>query len=368
MKIGILTFHLAHNYGAVLQAYALQEVLKKEGHEVEIINYRPSCIEDVYRLFSLRIYKNDRLAGKIRRFAGRMVTFWARCKRYRKFEQFIKLHLSLSKECSRDKSGIPKGYDVYVFGSDQIWNPRLSHGLDEVYLGRFQCENGARKVAYAASMGTEYMLGDPERNLLAESLKFFYAVGVREESLRGLLSDLRIDSTVVLDPTLIVERGIFDCLAVKPVCPFRYVLLYRLEKDAHAFDFARQIALQLGAEVVEITPYKIWLRDKGRRIVSAISPEEFCGWFKYAACVISISFHGTAFSVIFRKDFYCLKSPLQDRSRNLLESLGLGGRLIASDSPVVFKQVDYSEAEKKMEKLKEISKDFLLNAINGKTS
>lgn len=368
MKIGILTFHLAHNYGAVLQAYALQEVLKQEGHEVEIIDYRPSSIEDVYRLFSLRIYKNDRLAGKIRRFVGRMVTFGARCKRYRKFEQFIRLHLSLSNTSARNKSEIPQDYDVYVFGSDQIWNPRLSHGLDEVYLGRFQCKNGARKVAYAASMGTEYVLGEAERNLLTESLKDFYAVGVREKSLHGLLSGLHIGSTVVLDPTLIAEHGIFDRLAVKPPCSFRYVLLYRLEKDMYALRFTQQIACQLGAEVIEIAPYKIWLRDKGRKIVSAISPEEFCGWFKHAACVVSISFHGTAFSVIFRKDFYCLKSALQDRSRNLLESLGLGERMIASDVSVDFEPVDYSKAEEKMKELKRMSKDFLFNAIDGKMS
>lgn len=366
MNIGILTFHLAHNYGAVLQAYALQEVLKEKGYEVEIINYRPSSIEDVYKLFSLRIYKGDYFSRKVYKFAGRVLTFWARCKRYRNFERFIKVHLNLSKVCARDKSGIPQGYDAYVFGSDQIWNPRLSHGLDEVYLGRFLCKKEARKIAYAASMGTEYVLGEAERNTLTASLEAFHSVGVREKSLHDLLSDLHINSTVVLDPTLIAGREIFDRLAVKPASSSRYVLLYRLEKDMYALRFAQQIARQLGAEVVEIAPYKIWLRDKGRKIVSAISPEEFCGWFKYAACVVSISFHGTAFSVIFRKDFYCLKSALQDRSRNLLESLGLGGRMIASDVSVGFEPVDYSKAEEKIKELKKMSKDFLFNAIDGK--
>ncbi len=368
MKIGILTFHLAHNYGAVLQAYALQEVLKQQGYEVEIINYRPASIEEVYKLFSFQIYKGDSLAGMVRRFLGRMLTLGVRCKKYRNFERFIKIRLNLSGELCRNKTEIPQGYDVYVFGSDQIWNPRLLQGLDEVYLGRFDSRPEAKKIAYAASMGTEYALGETEKNFLAESLKGFYALGVREKSLYALLSDLRIDSTIVLDPTLIAEREIFDRLAMKPMCHVRYVLLYRLEKDAYALCFAQRIASQLSAEVVEIAPYKIWWRDRGRTIVSAVSPEEFCGWFKYAACVVSISFHGTAFSVIFRKDFYCLKSALQDRSRNLLESLGLSVRLVTSDSAVHFEPVDYTEAEEKMRNLKKISKDFLLKAVNENLS
>ena len=148
MRVGILTFHCAHNYGAVLQCYALQEVLRGMGNEVEVINYCPSYLTDVYKVVNIHRVLSRNPLRMAKRSIVEVLTLSNRIRRYRGFDRFINSWLTLS--ASRD---VTPDYDVYVMGSDQIWNPSLTHGFDGRFFGDFPFPKEGRKyVSYAASM------------------------------------------------------------------------------------------------------------------------------------------------------------------------------------------------------------------------
>lgn len=153
MKIGILTFHAAHNYGAVLQVQGLQEFLKMSGHEVEIIDYRPRYLTSVYAAFSFPT-KLIRHPLRALHLLSRIVQLPTRIKRRRGFEKFISQKLNLSREHFGEAGRVPaEKYDAIIFGSDQIWNPDITHGGDSVFLGNFPAPAKTLKIAYAASAG-----------------------------------------------------------------------------------------------------------------------------------------------------------------------------------------------------------------------
>ena len=130
MKIGILTFHCAHNYGAVLQCYALQEMLKGMGHTVEIIDYRPDYLRMPFDVINLHRIQSRNLLRLVKSIILETLSLSQRIIRHRKFDSFIKYYLNLSRSV-----GISSDYDVYVMGSDQIWNPKITNGFDGVYFG-----------------------------------------------------------------------------------------------------------------------------------------------------------------------------------------------------------------------------------------
>lgn len=363
MKIGILTFHRAINYGAVLQAYALQEVLKEMGHNVSIIDYRPLAIEKERMILSLYHFfseSNLPLTDRLKLLIGRIFSLFSRQKAIREFDIFLSSRLNVSPQVIGNK--IPMKYDCYIFGSDQIWNPRILNGFDNVYLGQFPVDKGSVKVAYAASMGNESKLSATDFHEFISKLKVFNKIGVRELSLKEYISP-DIQSNLVLDPTLLSKCSIFDKIAVKPMIKEKYVLLFALEKDPLMVDFAKHIALQLDAKVIRLIPSHIKFKKESTEYVSAVSPAEFCGWFKYAACIVGISYHATAFSIIYRKNFYCLKSFMQDRTRNVLRLLYLESRLVSSSDKIEFTPVDYNKANNQLTKLQEESMFFLTKAI-----
>jgi hypothetical protein len=364
MKIGILTFHRALNYGAVLQCYALYEFLREEGYDVEIIDYRICSIEKEHRLFLFD--KRYSLRENIKIFISRIIKYYDRKKCRKNFDQFIFDSLNISIDSYRKSSEIPAIYDIYILGSDQIWNPRILDGFDDVFLGRFPMKQKSKIIAYAASMGNEHDLKDESLQYLGNSIASFNSVSVREKSLADFLFPiLNVQLPVVLDPTLLVDRDVFDKIAIKPNVSTKYVLLFLLGKDTEAISFANNIANQINAKVIRISAFQsIYMKRKND--YSALSPNEFCGWFKYADCIVSLSFHGTAFSLLFRKDFYCLENKLQDRTENLLSLLGLNSRLVSSSSNLTFTTVNYTNVDKKLDKLRELSKDFLIRAINEK--
>lgn len=363
MRIGILTFHSAKNYGAVLQAFALQHFLKENNLNVEIIDYRQNQIEANYKLFSYKVYQGHSLKQKIKIFISRALTIYSRYQNKNNFSSFLSRKCLLSNNCFREEELVPKDYDVYIFGSDQIWNPRILGYMDPVFLGDFST-NDAKKIAYAASMGNEIRINKEIREKLKKSLENFTAIGVREKSLSLLLDNiLGIKSQIVLDPTLLAGREIFDKVAKKPKITDRYVLLYLLEKDLKAVTFAKKIAKEMGAKVLMISANGYFWNNFSKEHIISASPEEFLGWFKYAAYIVTISFHGTAFSVLFEKDFYTLKSALQGRSENLLKSIGLSGRLVSSSETISPEKIDYTEVNRKLTELRLESSKFLLESI-----
>lgn len=364
MKIGILTFHCAHNYGAVLQCYALQKTLMLMGYEVDVIDYRP-----FFLLSSYDIFNTNRLISKnpirfVKNCIREILILPKRIKRYYNFDSFIKKKLHLSSLRISIEKYIPDVYDVYIMGSDQIWNPRITKGFHAPYFAFFPFpKRNRRYISYAASMEVD-KLNDIDKDYFRRALCNFDMLSVREErsiSLLQPLSDRKI--SLVLDPTLLVKSELWDSIAVKPKIKEKYVVVYQVRTDENTMRIAKDIAQQIGGKVVKLVAFvDYFIRQNDHQCAS---PEEFLGWIKYSSCVVSTSFHGTAFSIIFNKPFYTLR--LEDgwdtRSRSLLENLGLSNRLLLKSATPVFERIDYSDVNRKLEKMRFESKEFLKSSL-----
>lgn len=362
MKIGILTFHCAHNYGAILQCYALQEILKNMGHEVKIIDYRPSFLIRPYKVFYIRRFISKNPIKMLTKCIRELLILNIRRKRYKVFIHSITKMLNLS-EPVKNKN-IPSNFEVYIMGSDQIWNPRISRGFDNIYFGFLPFEKKNRKyISYAASMESSCLTSE-QSTYYSKALNNFDSISVREKNLADLLQPLtKLTIHIVLDPTLLANSVIWDNIIKAPTKKNRYVLIYQIRENDNTLHIAKHIAAQLQAEVITLCSFPT--RKKQTKTIQDASPEEFLGWIKYASCIITTSFHGTAFSIIFRKPFYCLKlnDGNDNRTTSLLKQIGLMDRLIEKESLPIFSEIDYRQSVNKLEELRQNSHNYLKNNI-----
>lgn len=368
MKIGILTFHCADNYGAVLQCYALQETLKTLGHEVEIINYRPQYLIKPYKIFSKERIKSKNIFKSSIKFAREILTIHRRKELQSAFKRFRTTFLHISSTILQSHNNISPEYDIYIVGSDQIWNTKITNKLDPIYFGKFNIPKYKKRcISYAASMEVQ---GNNIKNntILRSLLKNLDAISVRENNLAHTLEPLTNKKIyTVLDPTLLAPEHIWSKLIVPIKLTRPYILIYQVRKSPKTQIIARNLAIQLGCEVFEIsTNIKNIIRP--RRTIEDASPEKFISLIKYARCIVTTSFHGTAFSIIFKKDFYCLKleDGFDSRSKSLLEDLNLSERFISCSVTPTFSKVIYdSKIENKIKELRSISIKYLSdNLIN----
>ena len=323
MKIGILTFHCAINYGAVLQAYGLQEVLKSLGHEVYIIDYRPQYLIEPYQVFRWKFDDRRSLISNIKDLIRECLVMPIRFKRNLKFQQFINKYLNLYSW--DDDLSI---FDSFVFGSDQIWNPKITKGLDEVFLGQFKEAVGKKLIAYAASAGCSQNLSIHDFKELSMSLKSFVQVGVRENALYEKLFAANNNVSITIDPVLLAGEKVFSNIAADINIEKPYLLCFTLGRDEYAVKVAKKIAKQKQLRIVEIVSSSESLYNS--TIKQMLSPVEFLGYVKRADFVVTSSFHGTVFSILFHKSFICLGNQGNGMSRfySLLNMFGLENRLV----------------------------------------
>ena len=367
MKIGIITYHCAHNYGAVLQAYALQCYLQEAGHSVTVVNYRPDFLVQPYTLFRWSWPVGVSVLQCCRRVAG---VVWygfrflpSRWLRRWRFEHFISGQLNLSPQVRRPEEVTALGFDALVFGSDQIWNIGNSDGPDPFYFGAFPDFSGV-KIAYAASAdgGEEAMLHHAD---CLEYIRDYASISARERSLATALHAVvgrEVDT--VVDPTLLLEPTQWEALATDPGRR-RYVLVYEVLPCSFIVELAEHIARELGLSVVimrkDIAPH-----GRPGQSIDCAAPKEFLGWVQNADYVVTSSFHGTVFSVLNRKPFVCALSglPAENRMLGLLEELGMAGRRCYDAHPPddYSYAVDYAPATERIVDLRRKSRDFLRHA------
>ncbi len=366
MKIGILTFHYAYNFGALLQAYALQQFLTGKGHEVEVIDYRNPAIVNSYDYDSWQKFRHARWGERISliRFWLNMSGYWHRRKRH--FRQFVRQHLRLSATRHDAGSLATSTYDAFVIGSDQVWNIRLTDGFDPCYWGNFNTPHPHTKMAYAVSCGRPEFFSPAEKETLRRYLANFERVSVREDTLRTFLHGLLPSPPrLVLDPTLLVDRAAFRQITGKRVFPFPYVLVYAVEQHPALLDIAKACARKLHARVVhvEMKTCKTTLRPPhGIRLYDPTFPE-LLSLFQYAECAVTLSFHGVALSLIYEKDFYALRGSSMDRVLSLLGQLGLTERVLDGDSVPHLPAIDYVAVNRKLEAMRRDSAAFLQEAL-----
>lgn len=368
MKIGILTFHNAHNYGAVMQAYALRTILRRMGHEAWIINYRNQTIENNY-LKKLRVSRTKCSVKRPKSFL-KYWKEWREC-RYKqsdwglqcdKFNDFINSVLLEGNEkriYEHDLTEMP--IDGFICGSDQIWNASLTGGLDKIYFLDFR--EDIFKISYGASR-YYVKLDDFEKEYFREKLQAFDAVSVREEQLAIELSKAAdLDIKTVLDPSLLLDEADYILLE-KPVKEkSKFVLAYYLCEDEMLDECARKVAEILALPLIEIHFYR--LKDKKRYQIADCGPEEFLTYFHTAEYILTNSFHGVAFSVIFNRPFYAVYNK-DARKDNFLKKIGLEKRKIYSVKEITCDTMteQFKTAKEILNEEKKNSIDFIEKAIS----
>lgn len=354
MKIGILTFHCAHNYGAMLQCYALQEYLVAQGHEVSVVDYRPDYLTRGNARHALHHWISRNPLCAVKRLLTEPFLYRTRGKRWDGFDRFMrtKLHLTPYHPASDYVN-----FDLIIVGSDQIWSTRLTgEKFDPVFFGKgLAC----RSISYAASMSPCY-LNDEERKVLPGLLRNLDALSVRETELAELVRPLTEKKVwVVCDPVLLLAHEEWErrCVPVKRNRP--YVLCYNLMRSEACMKQAREISKELGCEVVEITAM-LHLTKPGKHCLQTLDPISFISYFKEAAFVVTSSFHGTVFSVLFHKPFYVVgMGNLGGRSAALLERLELKDRLLEHASGRASLKIDYTKADRLLAEFRERSIKYL---------
>lgn len=357
LKIGILTFHYAHNYGAVLQCYALQQTLKKfcPGADVSVVDYKNQKIKDDYKLIPLNKKNPYRF---LRSVFGAVVYFPYRTKRAFSFCNFVKENLNVGSSNLND-------YDVIFYGSDQIWNPVIfadikNPCLDKTYLG--QGFNGT-KIAYGASDGNKLELTEDVKKLL-DSFSF---VSVREKTLAQKLALLNKNVSVVCDPVFLLSKEEWLKISIVPK-EKNYIFAYKVAEN---LDFDSEVELlgrRLNKKVVQavyIKPLKK-IFCKKQNFVVAVSPLEFTGYIANADFVVTTSFHGTAFSCLFEKNFCALKiKDGSERITDLLNVLGLQNRYVESILDIAdFEEEIHNDAVKnKMKDYKNNSNQWIFECM-----
>ena len=312
MRAGILTFHRAHNYGAVLQCYALQKHLQSNGVDVAVIDYEPQDFRNFYNWFKPEFLK----VRNPFEFIRRIKILNQRRNRYNSFKRFIENDLILSPVGEI----YPDPFDVIIVGSDQVWN--YTNGFDPFYWGAIKLPEKTEWVSYAASMQDN--IDEKAVPTIKSLLQNFRSISVRESSLAHNLKEITgcQDICQVVDPTLLLSGDEWGELAGERIIGRPYLLLYMVEYSAGAERIAREIAAKKNIEVVCISPDVNFKTSKG---VEVVSPKDFLSLFKHADFAVSASFHGTVFSLQFKRPFlsYKVGRGKDARVRSLLEPIGL---------------------------------------------
>lgn len=376
MKIGILTFHCAHNYGAVLQTYALQSYLKGIGCDVEVIDYRPEYLTKPYgfSLYLSRPYKNP-----LRRFISRSIyianylkVLFPRYLRWSRFTNFIQNRLILSSERNVTIEQISK-YDLYVLGSDQIWNTNITRVLDPVYFGCFNLSEKSNIISYAASC-PKYDYDDEVVEKIEKCLSRFLLVSVRETPLMEFLRNkTTIDARLVLDPTLLVQNIVFKSISRSIAKGRRYLLVYSLGLEKETARLAAVISKVLNLEIVKVLDHEKTVYKKN--LYHTSSPETFLGLIENAEFVLTSSYHGTTLAISYQKQFLSIANLIAiSRFSSLFSILNIQERLV-SDCDDIGKitrlcdeKIDYNEVNCHLDKYRESSTSFLQTAIEKSRS
>lgn len=366
MKVGILTFHMAHNYGAMLQAYALNHYLQDLGIDSEVIDYRLKHIDQWHRNPRRKelICEYGVIVGSLkwlrRLFRGYYLPEGKKCR----FEKFMLRDIGISSLITKEE--IEKGdlnYDLIIFGSDQIWNADITGGICREYFGGFPTK--AKKVSYAASKGEYSFLGDKEK--YKKLLNQLDMISVRESSLVDEIFAMGINNVkIVADPALLLSKEKWECLTNKKYKTNLkdYILVYGIRDDERMMDFAKKVAAEFHKKVVYIV-YEKKENLKDIYQIDDAGPKEFLELFRKAYFVITNSFHGTCFSIIFEKQFLVVEGAEGDkRIDSLLFDLNLSNRVICLNNNVKCKKIDYKEVKIKLEDKLALSKKFIEEAID----
>ena len=393
MKIGIITYvnTTTCNYGAELQAYALQHKLNKFGYDTEVVNLRRELPgkcrfrETVKKAVKVRFRSMGFFAAcvnvavlissviKDRYYAKKYALKFAK-KKQMFHDFFIQcIRHSVHEYTSDDMYVAELSYDTFIAGSDQIWNYKNSDRVDVFFL-MFANRLRAKKISYAASFSVSEIPYEYQARY-AEWINNINYISVREYAGIEIVKQLTgRNAYLACDPTLLLGKDEWAKQFVKPEKPLvegKYVVIYSMSRSANVMKIAQKIAHGLGGiKVVNIKLNFTPSKKNGIIQLDFVSPQQWVWLLLHAEYVVTDSFHGTAFSINFNKPFTTVQNPLSDlnsRVDTILTKLKLKDRLYIDDGrnfDQTALQIDYSIVNQRLNEWRKESMNFLINAIN----
>ena len=353
-RIGILSFQNTLNYGAVLQNYALFRVIEGLGFAPEVINYRSQYIE-----------RNEYLKFSFKPRA--VVNYFLLKKKAALFNNF-KRNIAFSPSCNRRSiSQVTDSYDCVIVGSDQVWNTKITNSDPTFFLDFI--DNPRRCKTFAASMGYGELppCDFDQRKLISH----FSSILVREKSAAKIISDECPDAPmphVVLDPTLVLDKSIWDEIKVIPdfVVNKPFVLVYDVSESNLAFDAAHYLVKGSNVQIIRIQSYD-FSNKPGVKSILNLSPTEFLGLFSCATATVVSSFHGLCFSIINHRDFYysgqVTGKNTNSRAIDLMDALGISGRTVQDIFSGTVKPIDWNAVELRLSTMRTDSLRFFKDSL-----
>ena len=389
MKIGIITFHFPYNCGAVLQCVALQKKMQQLGHDVKVVNYRPCYHQNRYTPFKNPIYYAGKCMQRkyevdpiIKRLARgvlgalRTVYSWRFYKKIKisesKFENFIKTYLNETKVIRTNKE-LEKKYPncgLFISGSDQLWNAGLTEGkIDPAYLLDF-VSNGAGRISYAVGADFTRLLQDKVE--VKEALLQFDSISLREKACYDTIHEMcgdRVPMHVDIDPTFLLNEEEYEEFCCEQELEEEpYILTYVMPNISQmkVYNAAKILSEKTGYKVIDVngSPSRGNTKIKDYRVCG---PAEFLWYVKHAEYVLTNSFHGTAFSVTFHKQFMAIPhSDTGYRVTELLDRLSLSERYVSDGESAVAtidKTIEFELADQLLGELREESVGYLKQCV-----
>ncbi|MBF0601917.1 polysaccharide pyruvyl transferase family protein [Limosilactobacillus oris] len=375
MKVDIITLHNINNYGSVLQTFATQEVFRSLGYETEVIDYcrqnnLPSYLarEVLNRNIRLQkvafLWKNSKV---IKKLLIKLLTIKIAHSKT-PMSQFMKKNINLTPRqytsYSELKNNLPTA-DIYVTGSDQVWNSSYNGGIDQAYYLGFAPDN-KMKIALAASIGNAE-ISSVEREKIYPLLSRYHAISVREVSAVNLLKSMGLNSELVLDPTLLLNSDEWKKLdSGRPLINEGYLLMYQLNANSKMDEYAVKLAKKLNLKLIR---FGFNHSDKGKagHCIMHPSVEQFINLFSNASYVLTDSFHATAFSLNFGIKFTSILPPkFGTRIESILQLTETGDRLLTdfNDFSSVENNIDVSKVQQILDTERKRTFNWLSNALN----
>ena len=341
MKVSIITIHKHHNYGAMLQLFALNQAVYKLGHKCKTID----C-------------NIDPGTGRLIKWSGRpgktITNFYLLCHRnanerfQQRFLDFSKQYIPLTNiayETIEQLNTMPPHFDAYITGSDQVWNPSLlDRKIGHAYHLCFASPDHSKLISYAPSFGVDEIPVD-QAGEISRYLQRYHNLSIREKRGQEIIFDLTGRKAAhVLDPTLLLSAKEYEPLVAQPPISGEYVLVYPMElgKNQSFLHLVKEVKKQSSLPIVCILPLNFdwrWILVADRIVLDA-GPREFLGYFKNASLICTNSFHGTVFSIIFRKNFFGVPhSGTNSRIYSLLEKVGLLDRQLSESNSQKIREV-----------------------------
>lgn len=382
MKIAILTQPLHNNYGGLLQAYALKEVLKEIGHEVTIVNRKLKHSERYPQWRKYASIAKSILTGR-KVHPNVLISQSLRDEITKNTRHFRNTYYPELSPLITGQQGMEKlnkmGFDAYVVGSDQCWRPRYSPAIRNYFLDFAEYDQNVKRISYAASFGvSNWEFTQEDTEACSRLIQKFDALSVREDSAVDLLRDYlnRDDGVHVLDPTMLLSLDKYKELVEKenvgksPGTLKAYVLDHTPEK----MSVAEKVAQQLGLKIFEVMPKGDFKAEKvTKQNVSDFvypNPAAWIRGFMDAEFVVTDSFHGTVFSILYNKPFIAIGNESRGLTRfnSLLRMFDLQDRLITDvnnfdANKFIEKPIDWDKVNKLLEKERKKSKEFLRECL-----